>query len=177
MNAQNAQAAGKDLVGIDSNKISQALALLNKETWTKDDFKSLMNAARIAGVDPSAFKNYFGDLFPGVSAEEKAKKVWTDKGYSEVDMSSLSEGVKSALNSNNVRLLKDKDNNYTLAGKDWSEYSGNGFNWIDLNQGDTYGHGILAGTDGKVFLGNTADINDSHWANELFSGIKNKMYE
>lgn len=176
--ALSAKNSGKKLIGVDENNVEVALNMLPKEKkWTKDNFKDLMRAARLAGVDPSAFKDYFGDLFPGASPEEKAKKVWTDKGYNEVDTSGLSEGVKAALNSNNVRLLKDKDNNYILAGKDWSEYSGNGFNWIDLNQGDTYGHGILAGTDGKVFLGNTADINDSHWANELFSGIKNKMYE
>lgn len=175
--ALSAKNSGKKLIGVDENNVEVALGMLQGKQWTRDNFKDLMKAAQLAGVDPGAFRDYFGDLFPGVSPEEKAKKVWTDKGYNEVDISGLSEGVKAALNSNNVRLLKDKDNNYVLAGKDWSEYSGNGFDWIDLNQGDTYGHGILAGTDGKVFLGNTADINDSHWANELFSGIKNKMYE
>ena len=175
--ALSAKNSGKKLIGVDENNVELALNMLQGKQWTKDNFKDLMKAAQLAGVDASAFRDYFGDLFPGMSAEDRAKKVWTDKGYTEVDMSGLSEGIKSILNSNNVRLLKDKDNNYTLAGKDWSEYSGNGFNWIDLNQGDTYGHGILAGTDGKVFIGNTADINESHWANELFSGIKNKMYE
>ena len=175
--ALSAKNSGKKLVGVDEDKVEIALSMLQGKQWTRENFKDLMKAAQLAGVEASAFRDYFGDLFPGMSAEDRAKKVWTDKGYTEVDISGLSEGIKSILNSNNVRLLKDKDNNYTLAGKDWSEYSGNGFNWIDLNQGDTYGHGILAGTDGKVFIGNTADINDSHWANELFSGIKNNMYE
>lgn len=149
-------------------------AIINGDVESDNAYNTLLG---IAGKyeDGNTWKAWFGDYLPKVSEEDK-RRAEVLKNYSEVDTSSFSEGVRNALSQNNVRLLKDKENNYKLFRKDWTDYTGNGFDWIDLNQGNTYGHGILAGTDGRVFIGNTADINDSHWAKDLFGGVKDRIY-
>ena len=75
-NLNAARNSGQRIVGITEDEISQALALLNKESWTKDDLKTLRKAAQLAHVDAAAYKSYFGDLMPGQSPQEKAKAQW-----------------------------------------------------------------------------------------------------
>ena len=155
--------------------IARLEAILGSDVESDKAYNDLLT---IAGryEDGSTWANWFGDYLPKVSEEDK-RKAEVLKNYSEVDTTPFSEEIRNILNQNNVRLLKDKEGgNYQLFGKDWTDYSGNGFDWINLKQGDTYGHGILAGTDGRVFLGNTADINDSHWAKDLFTSVRDRMY-
>lgn len=157
--AAGASKAGKKLIGIGDNEISQALALLNRTDWNKDSFKSLMEAAKIAGVDPQWFMDYFDGLVPGSDPISKNKAERTKTGYLDVDLSTISENIKKALGTN--RLMKHKDTGeYKLFGSDYSDYTGNAFDWVDLNQGDTYGNGIVVDNTGRAFLGDIRTIKD-----------------
>lgn len=157
--AQDASKSGKKLIGISDNEISEALAFLGQQNWNKDNFKTLMNAAQKAGVDPQWFMDYFDGLVPGSDPVSKNKAERTKTGYLDVDLSTLSENIKKALGTN--RLMKHKDTGeYKLFGSDYSDYTGNAFDWVDLNQGDTYGNGIVVDNTGRAFLGDIRTIKD-----------------
>lgn len=168
--ALSAKNSGKKLIGVDENNIELALGMLQGKQWTRDNFKDLMKAAQLAGVDPGAFRDYFGDLFPGVSPEEKAKQALINQGLSEYDLSDQSEWARNLAKNKGYKFFKDKEGNIRIYDKNYINQIKNileyNQNFNDRNiEGKGFGHALISDADGNVYLGDSRLIsNDSPFA-------------
>lgn len=165
-NINSAKNSGRTVLGIDDTAMSNALALLNKETWTKDDMKTLRRAAQYAGVDAAAFKSYFGDLMPKSSAQDKAKRKLLSQGYTEIDLNTdvnSSEWLRNYAKTHNYHFMRDKegnikifDNSYTNPITGILDYN---YNSDDEGvEGKGYGHALISDENGNTFFGDSSQI-------------------
>lgn len=173
-NLNAARNSGKKVVGITDDEISQALALLNKETWTKDDLKTLRKAAQLAHVDAAAYKSYFGDLMPGQSPQEKAKAQWTKQGYTDVDLNTdanSSAWLRNYAKQKGYHIMRDKEGNYRIFNDNYDNPLTNildyDYNYDDKDvEGSGFGHTLIADENGNVYFGDYKNIGkDSPFAN------------
>lgn len=174
-NAQDANSQGKKM-----RKISQKqLGFLN------DDIAKLSNILQRAGSDPESayndlvsvathydpdgdhFKAYFGNLAPGQSELDQKIKAIRDKGFTDYDLSGESQYIRDLLGSK-YKFFKDKSGQIYAYDNDYNQ--ANVTDFVNLDDGENYGHGYFITDDGKIFMGNTADINDQHWANDYWNG-------
>lgn len=174
-NAQDANSQGKKM-----RKISQKqLGFLN------DDIAKLSNILQRAGSDPEGayndlisvathydpdgdhFKAYFGNLAPGQSELDQKIKAIRDKGFTDYDLSGESQYIRDLLGSK-YKFFKDKSGQIYAYDNDYNQ--ANVTDFVNLDDGENYGHGYFITDDGKIFMGNTADINDQHWANDYWNG-------
>lgn len=154
-NLNAARNSGKKIVGITEDEISQALALLNKESWTKDDLKTLRKAAQLAHVDAAVYKSYFGDLMPGQSPLEKNKKALREAGYELVDGGDYGQEMNQLIQQGGYKVAK-KGNQYYLINTDYSgPLSGKGkvFMNTDWRDPSKEGFGYIIGNDGAFTVG------------------------
>lgn len=154
-NLNAARNSGQKIVGITDDEISQALALLNKESWTKDDLKTLRKAAQLAHVDAAAYKSYFGDLMPGQSPLEKNKKALKEAGYELVDGGDYGQEMNQLIQQGGYKVAK-KGNQYYLINTDYSgPLSGKGkvFMNTDWRDPSKEGFGYIIGNDGAFTVG------------------------
>ncbi len=153
-NINSAKNSGRTVLGIDDAAMSNALALLNKETWTKDDMKTLRRAAQYAGVDAAAFKSYFGDLMPGQSAVDKNKKALSEAGYTLVDNMDFGDDRLNQLASQ-YHIAK-KGNQYYLIDQDYSgpvKGKASVYMNTDWRDASKEGHGYIVGDNGELIFG------------------------
>ena len=154
-NLNAARNSGQRIVGITDDEISQALALLNKESWTKDDLKTLRKAAQLAHVDAAAYKNYFGDLMPGQSQLDKNKKALKEAGYELVEGGDYGQEMNQLIQQGGYKVAK-KGNQYYLINTDYSgPLSGKGkvFMNTDWRDPSKEGFGYIIGNDGAFIVG------------------------
>ena len=167
-----AKNSGKTLLGIDDTAISNALALLNKETWTKDDMKTLRRAAQYAKVDASAFKSYFGDLMPKISEQDKVKRTLLNEGYTENNNSYGTWGNKT-LQDLGYHILTKDGKNYAFD-KDWNKV--NKLTKINLGQ-DGYGQAFIVDDNG-VFTFTNGDLKQGDYGYDQYNAyVKELKYK
>ena len=173
-NLNAARNSGQRIVGITEDEISQALALLNKESWTKDDLKTLRKAAQLAHVDAAAYKSYFGDLMPGQSPQEKAKAQWIKQGYTDVDLNTdanSSAWLRNYAKQKGYHIMRDKEGNYRIFNSNYDNPLTNildyDYNYDDKDvEGSGFGHTLIADENGNVYFGDYKNIGkDSPFAN------------
>lgn len=152
-NALAAKQSGKRIVGIDENNIEAALGLLNGRTWTKDNFKEFAKIARLAGVNASVFKSYFGNLLPGADQISKNKQKLVDAGYQIVD--NIDFGNNKIRDRIKDYKIAKKGNDYYLINSDYSgPVTGAASAYIDTDwRGGNEGMGYAIDADGRFVFG------------------------
>lgn len=178
--AKNQSAQGKKLVGISNESIDNALAALQGKTWSKENFKDLMQIAKGAGVSASGFKSYFGDLFPGQDPTSQKIQALQRDGYTIVENGDYGEELNKLIQSRGYKVATKGGKNY-LIGSDYSgpvlDAKGIFFNtdW-DPNK---EGRGYIIGNDGTFVYGDLNkyyDDSNSPWKaqiNEYLTSLNN----
>ena len=172
---------GEVVRGMDANKIGKLRTYLNNALSnyrTNKDARALQAAivakAKDLKIDQSSWDNYFGET-DDLTPSERNWNALKNKGYTKHDTSNAPEWLKSILSKNPNLQFAEKDGQVMAFNKDWSEYTGGAFDRINLNQGDHYGYGLLIDDTGHTYMGNTTDITDQHWANDMYQAAKKKL--
>lgn len=154
--AKTAKSQGKILKGISESDVDNAIGILGSITeYTPETLRSLAKAAQAAGVDPTAFQNYFKGLLPGQSPLEKNKKALREAGYELVDGGDYGQEMNQLIQQGGYKVAK-KGNQYYLINTDYSgPLSGKGkvFMNTDWRDPSKEGFGYIIGNDGAFIVG------------------------
>ena len=179
--AKNESAKGKKLIGISNENIENALAALQGKTWSKDNFKELMQIAKNAGVSASGFRSYFGDLFPGLDPTSQKIKALQADGYNLVENGDYGEELNNLIRSKGYKVATKDGKNYLIG----SDYSGPVLDARDIFFNTDWdpakeGTGYIIGNDGSFVYGNLNqyyDDKNSPWKaqiDEYLTSLNNK---
>lgn len=168
-NAANAQSEGKTMRQISDKQLAGLQGDINilrnlNLTDSKQGLKQLISVAQKYDEDGSHFKNFFGDLLPGTSPQDKARAAKEKEGYV---FNSDPTGIASFdkyLSDTGYKFGTKDGKAFIFDPETYELIAGNPTTYIDDNYLDpnAVGRGYAINDRGEVIIGNMANVGEQN---------------